>query len=242
MFRPKKPNVRFPKKVRFKKFFLIWAGLFVWLSLNPPCGSEARSPSVIRYVALGDSYTIGTGALPGESWPQAVVAMLRDQGIPIELTDNLARAGWTSRQVIEYQLPVFAKLNPTFTTILVGANDISREVDVRDFAVALKILLNRVQEVLPDKSKILLLTVPDFSVTPRGKLFGADTQKRIMLFNLVIRREALSRGLKVVDLFVISQLMGRDAALVAADGLHPSAKAYAKWARLIYPDVYEILK
>ena len=200
------------------------------------------SQNAIRYVALGDSYTIGTGAPPGYSWPQQLVRALSAKGISIELVDNLARNGWASQHVIQYQLPVFKSLHPTFTTVLVGANDISRGEDIRTFALSLRMLLNKVQEILPQKEMVVLLTVPDFSVTPQGKLFGADIQKRIMLFNQVIKQEAQARGLMLVDLFSVSQAMGQDQSLVAKDGLHPSAKAYRQWAEVIFPAVYKLLE
>jgi acyl-CoA thioesterase I len=46
----------------------------------------------------------------------------------------------------------------------------------------------------------------------------------------------------VVDIFRLSQAMRSDASLVAADGLHPSAKAYAEWERIIYPAAFELLR
>src|SRR5438552_488731 len=37
----------------------------------------------IRYVAVGDSYTCGTGATPEEAWPALLTNDLKTKGIPI---------------------------------------------------------------------------------------------------------------------------------------------------------------
>ena len=48
-------------------------------------------------------------------------------------------------------------------------------------------------------------------------------------------------GLPVVDIFELSKKMGTDGSLVAADGLHPSAKEYAEWEKIIFPIALELL-
>ena len=67
-------------------------------------------------------------------------------------------------------------------------------------------------------------------------------QARILDFNAVIIKESESRGLKVVDVFKLSQDMGRDQGLVGPDGLHPSAREHALWENLICPVAKQLLK
>ena len=83
--------------------------------------------------------------------------------------------------------------------------------------------------------KIIVVTVPDFSVMPAGKQYsgGRDISAGIASFNKIIKKEAAVHGLQVVDLYPLSQTMGGDGSLSASDGLHPSAKGYALWADLI---------
>ena len=47
--------------------------------------------------------------------------------------------------------------------------------------------------------------------------------------------EAAQRGWLLVAIFPLGKKMGEGQALVAADALHPSAKAYAEWEGLIFP-------
>src|SRR5258708_2242936 len=95
--------------------------------------------------------------------------------------------------------------------------------------------------VLRDKNRLLIVTIPDFGVTPTGPCYarGRNISEGIAAFNKIVSEESAKRGLRVVDVFAISQKMRDDLSLVAADGLHPSAKAYAEWERIIFPAALE---
>lgn len=200
--------------------------------------------SKFRYVAVGDSYTIGTGVSSKQAWPTLLTDHLRFQGVDIALLANLGQAGWTSAQVLTHQVPQLVSLQPNFVTVLVGANDVFQGVDPSEFTQRLKTLLDSLQKILPSQNQILVLTIPDFSVTLKARNFGSSfaIHKTISDFNTIITKEAQSRGLKVVDLFKVSQEMDKKPQLVAADGLHPSPKGHLIWEETIYPTVKELLK
>ena len=191
----------------------------------------------IRYVALGDSYTIGTGVEKQESWPEILTQDLVDQGIKIKLVSNLAKNGKATNEVISEQLPVYKTLSPTFTTLLVGVNDFNRGYSKEHFSKNLKIILDQI------KTPLVLITIPDFSVTPTGKTFGdpVGNSKGITEFNEIIKTEASARNIPVVDIFTLSQQMANDQSLVSSDQLHPSAREYQLWEKEIFPKVLEIL-
>ena len=48
-----------------------------------------------RYLALGDSYTIGEGVAAAHRWPARLVALLREAGAAVEDPEIVARTGWT---------------------------------------------------------------------------------------------------------------------------------------------------
>ncbi|MCW3104055.1 MAG: lipolytic protein family [Bacteroidetes bacterium] len=196
------------------------------------------------YVALGDSYTIGTGTTPENSWPVLLSKHLSESGISIVLEANPAHNGWTTKDVIERELPVFESSSPSFTTLLIGVNDWVQGMDEKTFRKNLVYIIEKVQAKLPDKSKFVLITIPDFGVTPTGAMYsnGRDISKGIAEFNKIILEEAKKRDLKTADLYAQSKEMGKDRSLVADDGLHPSAKGYATWEKLIFPVVYGVLK
>ena len=98
--------------------------------------------------------------------------------------------------------------------------------------------------VLPNKEHLLVVTIPDFGVTPTGPKYSRhrDISAGLTRFNQIVIEEAKRRGLQVVDIFSLSKKMGEDRSLVAKDGLHPSAKEYAEWEKIIFPAALELLK
>jgi len=117
-------------------------------------------------------------------------------------------------------------------------------VDEAIFRKRFTFLLDQMLSVLPDKKRMLVVTIPDFSVTPTGPRYarGRDISKGISRFNQIVTEEAKNRGLTIVDVFPLSKKMASDKSLVAADGLHPSAKEYAEWEKIIFPAALELLK
>lgn len=198
----------------------------------------------IRYVALGDSYTICTGATEAESWPVLLSKHLKDKKVNIDLIANPSHNGWTTQDLIDNEFPVLDKSKATFVTLLIGVNDWVQGVDAVTFQKNLVKIIEHVQAQLPDKSKLLLITIPDFGVTPTGAKYsgGRDISKGIIEFNTIILEEAKKRNLKTVDIFEKSKEMGKDNSLIANDGLHPSAKEYAIWETMIYPVAFQLLK
>jgi lysophospholipase L1-like esterase len=194
-------------------------------------------PPPLRYAVIGDSYSIGEGASEEESWPLLLAARLTNAGIPMELVSNPARTGWTTRDAIEKELPLFRAARPDFGTFLLGVNDWVQGVEPVIFRANVAELLDAMLELLPNEQRLLIVNIPDFSVTPKGPTYaqGRDIPGGLAHFNGLIAQEAAQRGLRLVDIFPLSKRMGDDPALVAADGLHPSAKAYAAWAELIFP-------
>ena len=197
-----------------------------------------------KYFALGDSYTIGTGANPNEAWPVLLTKHLNDAGLKTELIGNPARNGFTTQNLIDIELPDFDKSEANFVTILIGVNDWVREVSTTNFESNLVFILDHVQKKLKDKKKILLVTIPDFGVTPQGAKYskGRNISAGITEFNDIIKAQAQKRELSCVDIFPLSQKM-KDAPLyIAADGLHPSAREYANWENLILPEAKSVLE
>jgi len=198
----------------------------------------------VRYAAIGDSYSIGEGALPNESWPALLTHHLNENGTHVDLVANPSRTGWTTQQAIDRELPIFVESKPNFATLQIGVNDWVQGVDERTFRQRFTFLVDRMLEVLPNKDRLLVVTIPDFGVTPTGPRYarGRNISEGLFRFNQIITEEATKRGLRVVDVFPISKAMRDDPSLVAADGLHPSAKEYAEWEKIIFPAAFDLLK
>ena len=192
----------------------------------------------LRYVALGDSYTIGTSVAGPDRWPDQLVAALADEEPRLDLVANLARNGWTSGDVIRGQLPQLGRLAPEFASLLVGVNDVVQHVPPQTYRVNLMRILDGLLGRLP-RERIVAVTTPDYTVTPAGASFGdPDIQRAgIERVKAILADEAATRGLTLVDIFDISARAAVDRSLVATDGLHPSGRQYALWVARIAPIV-----
>lgn len=197
----------------------------------------------IRYVAVGDSYTVGEGVSRDESWPVLLTSDLQRNNISIDLIANIAKTGWLTEHVLELELPLFEKYGADFATLLIGANDWVQEVNTEKFTNNFQKILDKMQNSMTDPKKIILLTIPDFSVTQVGQIFGTGRNivQGILEFNEIIIREAQERHLSLVDVFPLSSGMKENPELVALDGLHPSGKEYVLWEKEIFPTALKLL-
>ena len=203
---------------------------------------EPSANGPLRYVALGDSYTIGTSVEPAERWPNLLVAALDDAPLSLELVGNIAVNGSTSRDVIDLELPQLAELRPDFVTLLIGVNDVVRGVPHEAYRRNTEAILDDLV-ALVSAERILVVTTPDYTVTPAGGDFGDPVRKSagIRAFNEILTTTASSRGILVVDIHDLSLHAALDPSLVARDGLHPSGEQYALWVKRILPAVETLL-
>lgn len=206
------------------------------------CETNMPLKDTIKYVPLGDSYTICTGASEAESWPMVMTKHLNEKSIKTELLFNPSRNGFSTQDLINIELPKFDKSDCNFATILIGVNDWVREVSAKQFHENLNYIIDHVAKKI-GKDRVILITIPDFGVTPQGSLYGSgrDISQGITEFNDIIKEEAKKRGILIVDIFKTTQAMKGRTDLVAEDGLHPSAKEYAEWEKLIFPVAQKIL-
>jgi lysophospholipase L1-like esterase len=180
-----------------------------------------------------------------ERWPDQLVARLRlaSSAPALELVANLGVNGFTSRDVIEVELPELPALEPGFVTVLVGVNDVVQGVPEATYRENVTIILDELLSRLPP-SRLLVVTTPDYTVTPRGGDFGDPAQQaaEIGRFNTAIAELASERGISVVDIHDLSLEAATDRSLVAHDGLHPSGAQYARWVDRIAPVVEDLIR
>ncbi len=183
----------------------------------------------MRYLALGDSFTIGTGTTPDRSFPAVLVNRWWDAGIECDLR-NPAVNGYTTDDLIREELPLVEAFRPDLVTVLIGANDIVAGVAEQRFRAQLRRIHDRVRAGAPGAARYAL-PQPDWSLTPAGASFGdvARLAKTIERFNQIAREEVERAGGAYLDIFPLMREQMRRG-LTAPDGLHPSAEAYAAWA------------
>jgi lysophospholipase L1-like esterase len=197
----------------------------------------------LGYVALGDSYTAGTGVDVKDIWPAQLAGKLKGAGVEVSLMKSISKNGWTAKQLIAEGLPALKNQRADFVTVLIGVNDWVQGATSKDFSSRLNILLDGIQEKIAPAGKLLLITSPNFSCSPAGRKwgYGKSAKNGITRLNNILKTEAASRNFPVVDIFPLSEEVCSQPAMFSADGLHPSREQYARWVELIFPIALDLL-
>jgi lysophospholipase L1-like esterase len=200
----------------------------------------------IQYLALGDSYTIGESVETHERWPNQLAGLIESSPVFANRRVDvsiIARTGWTTQELWE---GIQGKeLNPPYdlVSLLIGVNNQYRGYDIDEYRKQFAFLLNKsVQYTGGDPRRVLVLSIPDWGVTPFAQ--GRDRKqiaKDIDGFNAVNREETEDAGAQYLDITPISRQAVQSPALIASDGLHPSGEMYDEWAKLVFPIVTNIL-
>ena len=195
----------------------------------------AEAPASERYLALGDSFTIGTGTTPERSFPAVLVDRWKKAGRAVQLT-NPAVNGFTTDDLIARELPLASTLKPTLVTLLIGSNDIVRGRSADQYRAQLQRIYSALGTAGIPARALVALPQPDWSISPAAAPFGAPAELRakIEAFNQIAKEEVERAGGRYIDLFPLMRRQA-DAKLLASDGLHPSATAYAEWAAMLEP-------
>ncbi|MBS0456788.1 MAG: SGNH/GDSL hydrolase family protein [Proteobacteria bacterium] len=192
-----------------------------------------------RFLALGDSYTIGEAVDARARWPMQLVARLRERDIAIDDPQIIAVTGWTTDELAAAM--DHAQFDPPYAlvSLLIGVNNQYRGRDLRQYAQQFDALLRRAIDLAGnDPTRVLVVSIPDWGATPFGHASGRDlagVSAQIDAFNAAAREHVIQRGAYWIDITPISRDAAHDPALTAPDGLHPSAAMYARWVDLIAP-------
>jgi lysophospholipase L1-like esterase len=190
------------------------------------------------YLALGDSYTIGEGVAAHERWPVVLAALLRDAGRPVDAPHIIARSGWTTDELSAAIDAEEEALAPPYALVSlgIGVNDQYRGRSLEAYAPAFRMLLARaIGFAGGDATRVLVASIPDWGGTPYARAAGRDAQqvaREVDAFNAVAEAICAQAGVRFVDVTTAGRAPAFADALVD-DGLHPSAVAYADWARRI---------
>ena len=207
---------------------------------------DARIQAPVQYLALGDSYTIGESVEPDGRWPMQLVAALRADGVVIDDPRIIARTGWTTDE-LSSAIDAAAPLGDDYglVTLLIGVNNQYRGRTVDEYAREFAVLLERAIGFAGRRAdRAVVLAIPDWGVTPFAVRSGRDTAataRELDAYNAAAAKLCAQRGVAFVDIASVSRERGAEPAMLADDGLHPSAAMYAEWARLAQPVVRRLL-
>ena len=187
----------------------------------------------IRYLALGDSYTIGTGLEDvAQNFPSLLAGRLKEEtGIDVALV-NLGVNGYTTTDLIREELPVAGKARPELVTILIGANDIVQRSDDATYRGRLRQIYQAVKDLGVPAERVLAISVPDFSPLPGAAPFGSPSglRARVDAFNAIARTEATATDFRYADITEISREASPRDDWLASDGLHPGPAQHRAFA------------
>jgi lysophospholipase L1-like esterase len=197
-----------------------------------------------RFLALGDSYTIGESVAAADRWPNQLALQLRKNGIDIGYPEIIAKTGWTTDE-LSSAIDAAKPHGPyALVTLLIGVNNQYRGREAEQYRREFVALLQRaIAFAGNDPKRVLVVSIPDWGVTPfaasrdRAKI-GAEIDH----FNAINAEETKRAGTRYADITPVSRHAATNAALVAPDGLHPSATMYTEWVRIILPQAEAALK
>ncbi|GAA4313158.1 SGNH/GDSL hydrolase family protein [Nibribacter koreensis] len=197
-----------------------------------------------KFLALGDSYTIGEGVLPADRWPMQLSVLLDKEGIQLGEPLYVAKTGWTTGNLLSYLRTVSMPNDYGLVTLQIGVNNQYQNRSLDEFRSELRTLIS-IATGLASKSpkNVMLLTIPDYGVTPFATGKNATTiTTQINQFNTVILEEGQKASVVVVNVNDLSKMVISNPAFLAPDGLHYSAAMYALWADRAKPTAVSIIK
>lgn len=201
----------------------------------------------MKYLALGDSYTMGELVASKDNFPHQLVALLNaDNPVAIEPPTVIAKTGWTSEELYQ-QLSLLDNIsgNHDIVTLLIGVNDQYRGYDSSKYEkYFLKLLLRAILFAGGQSRRVYVLSIPDWGVTPFAEKEGKDRQQiaaEIDLFNKRNKILTLAYRCHYLDITQLSRHQGKEEGFLAEDKLHYSAAAYKQWAERLAKLINETL-
>lgn len=227
--------------------FFLTSFMLIFL-ISSGCTNEIKQtdpPEIepVSYLALGDSYTIGTGIEEENNWPNQLSEALTDNDLTVEKTQVIAVNGWTTTDLKNG----IAETNPDssfdLVSLLIGVNNQYQGLDIELYRTEFRELLEQsIVFAQGDTSNVFVVSIPNYGVTPfaqnrEPEIIGEE----IALYNDIAEDISSEYGIPFVNITPISEEAEDDDSLLASDELHPSAKMYDMWVEEILPTVTEIL-
>lgn len=196
--------------------------------------SSTKNANEKTYLALGDSYTIGESVAIAECFPMQTTDLLKEANLNIAV-QIIAKTGWTTADLLSALAAENLPQNFDLVTLLIGVNNQYQQKSIEEYRNEFTTLLFKaIQYAGNNKNKVVVLSIPDYSVMPFSK--NLDKQriaKEVDAFNAINKEVSTQKGITYLDITAISREAATNEHLIAEDGLHPSAIQYSKWAALL---------
>jgi lysophospholipase L1-like esterase len=205
----------------------------ICFSIFHPVFSQSMQKKVYTYLALGDSYTIGESLSLHDNFPNQTARLLSDSGYTIEPLTIVAKTGWTTEELQSgIANRIAGQLCYDIVSLLIGVNNQYRGGTPEEYSRQFEELIQQaIVFAKKNPARVFVMSIPDWGVTPYAQ--GRDRESisnQIDSFNLINRTISKKWGVNYIDITGSTRDAARDHSLIAADGLHPSAKEYGRWA------------
>ena len=208
--------------------------LATWFLISILLDAQSQNTRSIRFLALGDSYTIGESVAEKDRWPNRLAQELSQRSNHTVLPAIIATTGWRTDNLINAIRIAKLKEDYDLVSLLIGVNNQYQGKAIEPYAAEFEELLKTAIRLAKGKREnVFVVSIPDYGFTPFGLKNKERISGEINQFNQVNKKLADQYQVRYVNITSISRQGLIDPDLVASDGLHPSAKMYALWVKEI---------
>ncbi|WP_247237031.1 SGNH/GDSL hydrolase family protein [Telluribacter sp. SYSU D00476] len=229
-----------------KLLHIVLAGLLLSCQACAADSDPMTTPDTnqgLRFLSLGDSYTIGESVPASDRWSVILADLLRAEGVVIQSPDIIARTGWTTAELSEAIRQANNRNTYDLVSLLIGVNNQYRGQSQERYRTEFRELLQTSINFAGGRAdRVVVLSIPDWGVTPFAATRNREQiARKIDAFNAVAKEEAGKAGVRYVDITPISRTALDDPTMVASDGLHYSGKMHRLWAQETLPVVKSLI-
>lgn len=226
-----------------RSYIRLFASLVLIFLINCTSPKNATEAQEFRFLALGDSYTIGESVMENERWPIQLSDSLNTYGYSIISTDIIATTGWTTAELMSGIASVNPDSSYQLVSLLIGVNNQYRGYDFEIYEEELVELVDHAIALADnDISRVFMVSIPNYGVTPFGQSRGEDRiRQELQQYDAYANQIANQYGIPFFNITPISEKAKDDESYIANDRLHPSGKMYTEWVELMLDDVKILL-
>ena len=195
-----------------------------------------------KFLALGDSYTIGQSVEVNQRWPVQFLKELKSSTNAIDTLQIIAQTGWRVDQLKEAMNN--SDLQPPYglVSLLIGVNNQFQGQDAVGFRPEFIEILEKSLKLVENRTeRLFVISIPDWGSSPYGASLNREKiSKEIDDFNSVLKEESEKRGIRYFNITTISRRALTDNSLIASDRLHPSGKMYKLWVDKMIPVISKV--
>ena len=207
------------------------------------CHNKAEKESElapIKYLALGDSYTIGQGIALAESWPMQLGGKLIENSFSVDKNDIIAQTGWETTDLLN-ALADSSLEDYNLVSLLIGVNNQFSNRPFETYTSEFDLLLDQAIG-LAGSDRVFVVSIPDYGVTPFGSNNSENIAFELDEYNAYAAAKCQALNIPFINITEISRQLGDSNGALASDNLHPSGTHYSKWVGEMLPIVLNLLE